>query len=142
MLLLLQVRTLVGSNSEALVKKTSRQAYRDIESAMGEVKFAFSKVPPNQSQVVAVLLKLQATDQKFIADSRGEPRAETNTSNVTIASLIERLNRADAAIDKHDFADSAAEIKGFQTDWLEVEGIVKTKSKSMLRTTWQKLMDF
>ncbi len=111
------------------VKKTSRQAYRDIESAMGEVKFAFSKVPPNQSQVVAALLKLQATDQKFIADSRGEPRAETNTSNVTIASLIERLNRADAAIDKHDFADSAAEIKGFQTDWLEVEGIVKTKSK-------------
>ncbi len=110
------------------VKKTSRQAYRDIESAMGEVKFAFSKVPPNQSQVVAALLKLQATDQKFIAD-RGKPRAETNTSKVTIASLIERLNRADAAIDKHDFADSAAEIKGFQTDWLEVEGIVKTKSK-------------
>lgn len=113
------------------VKKTSRQTYRDVESAMNEVKFALLQTPPDQSQVVAALLKLQAIDQKFIAggSTLSAETTPTSTSQVTIASLIERLKRAEVAIDKQDNAKAADEIKGFQTDWLEVEGIVKTKSK-------------
>ncbi len=117
------------------VKKVSRQAYKDIEGNMGEVKFSFSStVPPNQSQlVVAALQKLHATDQKFISGGYGAPAAAqttpTGTNKVTIASLIERLNRAEAAINNNDTATAASEIKGFQTDWLEAEGIVAAKSK-------------
>ncbi len=114
------------------VKKSDRQAYRDIELAMSEVKFAFSQDPPKQSQVVEALLKLQTTNQKFIAGGFiNNPAATTptGTSKVTIKSLIERLNRAEAALGKNNLASSASEIKGFQTDWLEVEGIVATKSK-------------
>ncbi|MBO3463904.1 FTR1 family protein, partial [Aetokthonos hydrillicola] len=112
------------------VKKTSRQAYKDIETAMGEVKFAFSKQPPKQSEVVQALSKLEATNQKFLAGST--PPAETTgsgTSKVTIKSLIDRLNNAEAAIDKNDLSTAKSEIKSFQTDWLDVEGIVATKSK-------------
>ena len=113
------------------VKKTSPQTYRDVESAMNEIKFAFLQTPPDQSQVVAALLKLEAIDQKFIAggSTLSTETTPTSTSQVTIASLIERLKRAEVAIDKQDNAKAADEIKGFQTDWLEVEGIVKTKSK-------------
>ncbi|MBV9388723.1 MAG: FTR1 family protein [Chroococcidiopsidaceae cyanobacterium CP_BM_ER_R8_30] len=114
------------------VKQTSRQAYKDIESASGEVKFAFSTEPPNQSQVVAALKKLHATHQKFITggfNTSPNSTTPTGTSKVTIASLIERLNRAEVAIDGKDTATAANEIQGFQTDWLEVEGVVAAKSK-------------
>lgn len=115
------------------VKKVSRQAYKDIEGTMGEVKFSFSStVPPNQSQVVAALQKLHAIDKKFISGGYSTPTPQTasnSTSKVTVASLIERLNRAQAAINDSDPATAAREIKGFQTDWLEVEGIVAAKSK-------------
>lgn len=114
------------------VKQTSRQAYKDMESASDEVKFAFSTGPPNQSQVVAALKKLHATNQKFITggfNSSPTPTTSTGTSKVTIASLIERLNRAEAALNGKDTATAAAEIQGFKTDWLEVEGVVATKSK-------------
>ena len=113
------------------VKKTSRQAYRDIESAMGEVKFAFSNEPPKQSQVVDALKKLHATNQKFITGglNHQEASAPTNTGKITIATLISRLNRAEAALNSNNIATAAAQMKGFQTDWLEVEGVVATKSK-------------
>jgi high-affinity iron transporter len=112
------------------VKKISRQAYRDIESAMGEVKFAFSKQPPNESQVIEALSKLQATNQKFIAGSTpSTATTPSGASKVTIKSLIERLNNAEVAIDKNDLANAISEIKSFQTDWLDVEGIIATKSK-------------
>ncbi|MBV8883078.1 MAG: hypothetical protein JO235_03630, partial [Chroococcidiopsidaceae cyanobacterium CP_BM_RX_35] len=119
-------------NVEDGVKQTSRQAYKDIESASGEVKFAFSTEQPNQSQVVAALKKLHATNQKFITggfNNGPTSTTPTGTSKVTIATLIERLNRAEAALNGKDTATAAAEIQRFQTDWLEVEGVVATKSK-------------
>ena len=117
---------------ESEVKKTSRQAYRDIEDAMGEVKFAFSIQPPNQSQVLEALKQLKTTNQKFVAGGFKQGEAATaasNTGKITIATLIERLNRAQTAIDSNDVSTATAQIKGFQTDWLEVEGVVATKSQ-------------
>lgn len=114
------------------VKKNSRQAYRDIEDAMGEVKFAYSTQSPNQSQVVKALTNLHTTNQKFISGgykSSQPATASTQPGKITIATLIERLNRAEAALNSNNVATAADEIKGFQTDWLEVEGVVATKSK-------------
>ncbi len=119
---------------ESGVKKASLQAYRDIEDAMGEVKFAFSIQPQNQSQVVEALKQLKATNQKFIAGGFKESEAATATSNtgkITIATLIERLNLAQTALDNNDVSTATAQIKGFQADWLEVEGVVATKSQEI-----------
>jgi len=114
------------------VKKTSRQAYKDIEGAMGEVKFALSKQPPEQSQLVKSLQGLHAINQKFITGGFNSTIAQTTpsgTDQVTIKSLISRLDLAEAAIGNHNTATAAEELKGFQTDWLEVEGVVAAKSK-------------
>lgn len=117
---------------EDRVRKTSRPAYRQIEAAMGDVKFAFFTQPPNQSQVVAALQQLKATNQKFIAGEFNQSETATvttNTGKVTISSLIERLSRAEVALNSNDVTMAAAELQGFQTDWLEVKGVVATKSK-------------
>lgn len=115
------------------VKKTSRQAYKDIEEAMGEVKFALSNQPPNQAQLVEALKGLHATNQKFISGgfstSGALPSSKSGLGKVTTSSLMERLDRAEAALDKNQAATAAKEIKDFQTDWLEIEGVVATKSK-------------
>ena len=112
------------------VKKTSRQAYKQIEDAMGEVKFAFSTQPLNQSQVTQALQKLHAMDRKYITGGFQQGTAATTTSGgITIATLIERLNRAETALNSGNVAAATEEMKGFETDWLEVEGVVATKSK-------------
>lgn len=113
------------------VKQTSRQAYRDIEDAIGEVKFAFSTNPPNQAQLTEALKNLHATNQKFITGGFKNKTVivPTNTGEVTVATLIERLNRANTALSSNDIATAASEIKQFKTEWLEVEGVVATKSK-------------
>ncbi|MBW4576742.1 MAG: FTR1 family iron permease [Aphanothece sp. CMT-3BRIN-NPC111] len=115
------------------VKETSRPAYREIEDEMGEVKFAFSTQPPNQTQVVEALKKLHATNQKFISgefNQQSQPATtSSNPGKVSITSLMERLSLAEAALSSNDIATAASEIKKFQTDWLEVEGVVATKSK-------------
>ena len=111
------------------VKKTSRQAYKDIESSTGEVKYALSIQPPQQSQVVKSLQNLHTINQKFISGGLNGTTTQATSNQVTIKSLLERLDRADAAIKNNNTATAADELKGFQTDWLEVEGVVAAKSK-------------
>ena len=114
------------------VKESSRQAYRDIEEGMGEVKYAFSVTPSNPPQVVQALKKLHGTNQKFIRGgfSSGEAQTPpTATPKLSIATLISRLDRAQAALDENNVESAAREIQGFQTDWVEVEGFVKAKSQ-------------
>ncbi len=113
------------------VKQASRKTYKEIEAAMGEVKFAFSIEPPNQAQVVQSLTTLHKVNQQFITNKLTEPssQASSPSSEVTIASLIDHLNQAKVFVQKKDLAAAATEIKTVQTNWLEVEGIVATKSK-------------
>jgi len=115
------------------VKKSSRQAYKDIETAMGEVKFAFSTNPPNVKQIALSLKQLQAVNQKFIAGSysvaQTVPESNVTSNNISIDSLLERLKRAEAAIAKNDVTTAGIEVKAFQADWLAVEGVVAAKSR-------------
>jgi high-affinity iron transporter len=116
---------------EDSVKESSRQAYREIEDAMGNVKFAFSVEPSNPDQLESALKELQATNQKFIAGKFSSTTAPTTTrsNSVTIASLAQRLDRVEAALQKQDLATAISEVKSFQTDWVEVEGFVAGKSR-------------
>ena len=117
------------------IKDSSQQAYREIEDAMGNVKFALSAEPSNRAQLEATLKELHATNQKFIAGRFSSAQTAPSTSStsssnsVTIASLAERLNRAEAALQIQDIATATNEVKSFQTDWVEVEGFVAGKSR-------------
>jgi high-affinity iron transporter len=112
------------------VKKTSSQAYKEIESTMGEIKFALLTQPPDRSRTLAALQKLHALDRKFITGEFQQGKVATAASSrITVASLVERLNRAEAALDSNNLTSAVAEMGRFKTDWLEVEGVVKTKSK-------------
>ncbi len=110
------------------VKKTSPQTYKDIEKAMAQVKYALITQPPSQSQLSQALKNLHAIDEKFIRGQSSSSVLEA-TSKVTINSLLSRLDKAEVDLNGNDTAGAAGEIKNFQSDWLEVEGIVATKSK-------------
>lgn len=117
------------------VKATSRQAYKEIEAAMGDVSFALSTQPPDSRELLKSLNQLHQLDQKFVAGgfsaAQAAPHATQNAAagKVTVSSLLDRLNRAETALNNQNIATAAAEIKQFQTEWLEVEGVVAAKSK-------------
>jgi high-affinity iron transporter len=111
------------------VKEVSRQAYKEIEDAMGEVKFALSNQPPVQREVVNALQQLHALNQKFIDGGYSQQPATTpQTHKVTIATLLNQLNQASTALDQGNVTIAAQQIDRFKTDWLEVEGVVAAKS--------------
>jgi high-affinity iron transporter len=128
--------------AEDNVKASSRQAYRDIEEAMDEVSFALTEQSADPAKAVVALTRLHETNQKFIAGqyaaSAESVPLDPSAPTVTIASLIERLDRAAAALPPPDptatvtpdrVAPAASEIRSFKTEWLEVEGVVATKSR-------------
>lgn len=111
------------------VKEFSRQAYRDIEDAMGEVKFALSEQPVNADQLLTDLKQLHRLNQTFIAgEFVPQTATPTSTSTVTIDSLLDRLSTAETALNQNDISGALTEIASFKTDWLEVEGVVAAKS--------------
>ena len=115
------------------VKSVSRQAYKDIEDGMGEVKFTLSSPSPDSAAVLKALQQLQALDQKFIAggfsaETAATPNASTPDHKVTIASLLSRLEVADTALKSKNLSLATEQIQQFKTDWLEVEGLVAAKS--------------
>ena len=141
------------------VKTKSKETYRAIEQKMGDVSFALSKTPPVASEVITALVALDAQQQAFIkgtavaattaASSAATtaapvattiavtaPTASTTTSATpTIASVLALLETARTAQAKGDYPAAAAAIKQFQTDWLDVEGQVKTRSTDDYRQT-------
>ncbi len=117
------------SEIEDGVRDTSRPAYREIETAMGQVRVALKSEPADPAQVATALKHLHEVNQQFVrGEIAAEPTPTAANQKVTIASLIERLDRADAALNRDDVKTAATEIKGFQTDWVEVEGVVSAKS--------------
>ncbi|HEY9693164.1 MAG TPA: FTR1 family protein [Oculatellaceae cyanobacterium] len=118
---------------ENRVKKISPQSEEDIEKQMSEVKVAFSTNPRNQAKLLAALKQLKATNGKFINGGfkpTQKAKVIVNKDQMAIALLMERLNRADAALNKKNLAIAAREIKLCKKQWLEVEGVVATKSKN------------
>src|SRR4028118_1032160 len=117
---------------EDRVKKVSPQADHDIAKQISEVKVAFSTKPPNQAKLLAALKQLKATNSKFINGgfkSNQPKKAIVSQDQKALAYSIERLNRAEVAINNNDLATAVSEIKSFQTEWLDVKGIVAIKSK-------------
>lgn len=113
------------------VRDVSRQAYTQIEDEMRAVSQALRKQPVVAADLVAALQRLVDVDQKFVTQgAAGFPANLAPASNgpVTMASVIQLLETARGKVTSGDFAAAATTIRQAQNDWLDVEGVVKTRS--------------
>ncbi len=117
------------------IKDVSRRAYGDIEERMRAVLAAFKKQPPLQTDVVNALEQLVAINQRFITEGALGFPAEAPTAfvPVTMGSVIQLLQDARGRAVAGDYAGALALVKQGQTGWLEVEGLVKTRSSDDYR---------
>lgn len=113
------------ANIEDGVKEESSNAYRDIESEMGEVVYAFAQNRP--ADVTTALEGLQKANNKFI---RGEyPKGEKfKPKNVSLSDFILMLQQTKEEAGKQDQAKALASIANVRESWLSVEGVVVAQS--------------
>ena len=121
------------------IRGASRDSYVAIEKAMTGVTAAFAPTPPDQAQVVAALTALDGEQQRFLAGSGGgstsPATAPATTDKPTVSTLLDQLGTAQSALARQDYPTAAAQLKAFETTWLDVEGEIKTRSGDDYRQT-------
>jgi high-affinity iron transporter len=121
------------------VRATSRDAYVSIEKAMTGVTTALRTEPPNANDVANALATLDREQQAFVQGQAWPPTdaagAASASSVPTIATLLDTLESARAALNGGDYATAVARLKTFESDWLTIEGQVKTRSVDDYRQT-------
>lgn len=109
------------------VRDESANAYRDIESSMGKVDFAFAQKKP--AAVVTALNELEQVNEKFIHGQYGKQTFVQQDISLDDFVLLLQQTKADAAAGRHDQA--VADIERVQESWLSVEGTVVAQSKTV-----------
>lgn len=139
------------------IRGASRDAYVAIEKSMTAVTAALAATPPDQTQVVSALTALDTEQQQFLSGASSAPApgtspasasaASTSTASTstrvtaaaaakpTVASLLDELGEAQAALGRNDYSTAAARLNAFQSTWLDVEGEIKTRSADAYRQT-------
>ncbi|MBL8020448.1 MAG: FTR1 family protein [Leptospirales bacterium] len=106
------------------VKKVSKPAYGDIETAMSEVRAAFDD--GSVADIHAALKRLRDVNQTFAAG--GYSTSEAPQHRGTIEDLLLDLNAINQAVGANDMEGARTAFSTFQARWLEVEGLVASKS--------------
>lgn len=118
------------------IRNASRDSYVAIEKDMSAVTAALSATPPDQTQVVGALAALDTEQQKFISGAaQTNAPSQAQSAGPSIATLLDQLGTAQAALGRNDYPAAAAQLDAFQTTWLDVEGEVKTRSADDYRNT-------
>jgi high-affinity iron transporter len=110
------------------IRDRSRQSYRDIETAMGDVKFALKQQPVDTAQLIAALEALDASNTAFIkgsVSSAGTPHGASEPT--TFASALPKLDAALTALGGNDLAQASVEVEAFRAVWPDIEGVVAAK---------------
>lgn len=118
--------------AEDAIRESSTNAYRSIEQKMLAVGDAFALKDSDstkQAQVIAALESLSNLNKQYAANGL-KSAGSAATTGITMASVLANLKRAQQLVEENNFEGAAKEIKQFQSDWLEVEGQVKTRSGS------------
>lgn len=110
------------------VKQESSEAYKDIESNLGQVDYAFLQNKPdniNQS-----LQDLKKVNEKFI---QGEfPKGQAfKRESISLSDFIIQLQQTKQKAQAHDQESSLTEISKVRESWLSVEGAVVAQSASV-----------
>jgi len=110
------------------IKAESAAAYRDIESNMGTVVYAFTL--KKQDQVLKALQSLKAVNEKFT--SGGYPKdASFKKENISLDDFIFLLQQTKKEVKEHNQSGALAGIKKASSSWLSVEGVVVAQSSSV-----------
>ena len=113
------------------VKEQSKQAYGDIEGKMGMVKFLFTQDPVQKDKVISALEDLEKTNKAFISNEGSSEKPKTKGETSTIKDLVSLLEKAKSQIEKGDDEQAVKTMDTFSSSWLDVEGVVLTKSKKV-----------
>lgn len=113
---------------ESGIKSHSAAAYRDIESNMGQVVYAFTLKKPDQ--VEQALRALKAVNEKFI--SGGYPKeTAVKEKDMSIDDFILLLQSTKKAAKDQQQSQALEGIKKASDSWLSVEGTVVAQSSAV-----------
>ncbi|MNH84194.1 Ferrous iron permease EfeU precursor [compost metagenome] len=113
---------------EDTVKVDSKPAYRDIETEMGQVDYAY--MINKQENVITALQKLQQVLERYIHDQYSK-EADVQEENITLPSFVTLLEQTKENTLNHDQAASLNAISKVRESWLSVEGNVVAQSASV-----------
>ncbi|WP_425804943.1 FTR1 family protein [Desulfitobacterium sp. Sab5] len=110
------------------VKQESADAYKDIESSMGQVDYAFLQNKPEN--ITQALHDLKKVNEKF---SQGEfPKGQAfKRESISLSDFIIQLQQTKLKAQAHDQESALAEISKVRESWLSVEGVVVAQSASV-----------
>lgn len=120
--------------AETGVRAMSRDAYRAIEGAMGEVQATLASQPVDTAHVVDALRALEAANEGFILGTTAAP-ATPDSAGLTLVALLPKLSEAQAALEQGDVARAAYELDEFRAGWPDVEGVVAAKDAGVYRSS-------
>jgi high-affinity iron transporter len=110
------------------IKANSISAYRDIESNMGSVVYAFTLKKPDQ--VVQALKDLKAVNEKFA--NGGYPKEiESKQADISLDDFIVLLQQAKKNVNEHNQSKAIESMKKASDSWLGVEGVVVAQSSTV-----------
>ncbi|MCM3571256.1 FTR1 family protein [Neobacillus mesonae] len=110
------------------VKSDSAAAYRDIESSMGKVVYAFTI--KKQDQVLQALQSLKAANEKFA--SGGYPKESGfKKEDISLDDFILILQQTKNEITEKNQSEALEGIRNASDSWLSVEGAVVAQSASV-----------
>lgn len=113
------------------VKAQSKQAYGDIESKMGMVDFLFSQEPVQKDNLLKALEDLKQTNESFIQGKYNVSSTVENNSKTQVTDLVVILENAKIQIKNGDNESALKSMQDFSSKWLDVEGVVLTKSQKI-----------
>ncbi|MBL0385670.1 FTR1 family protein [Tumebacillus sp. ITR2] len=113
---------------ETGIKTDSSQAYKDIESNMGQVDYALMQ--KKQDAVVQALNGLKTANEKFISGGYGAGES-FKQQDITLPDFIGLLQQTKQQAEKHDIAAAQASIAQVRESWLSVEGVVVAQSAGL-----------
>jgi high-affinity iron transporter len=110
------------------IKANSISAYRDIESNMGSVVYAFTLKKPDQ--VVQTLKSLKAVNEKFA--NGGYPKEmESKQADISLDDFLLLLQQAKKNVNEHNQSNAIESMKKASDSWLSVEGVVVAQSSTV-----------
>lgn len=119
------------------IKADSTNAYRDIESNMGKVGYAFTLKKPDQ--VLQALQGLKAVNEKVA--SGGYPKESgIKKKDISLDEFILLLQGTKKEVSEQNHTQALESIKKASSSWLSVEGVVVAQSASVYSDTERDLV--
>lgn len=117
---------------EDTVKTDSKAAYKDIETQMGQVEYAF--MINKQDEVQKALDSLQQVLTRY-TNGQYANTANDKEENMTLAGFVDLLGQTKESVHKHDQEASLSGIGKVRESWLSVEGNVVAQSATVYSNT-------